>query len=142
MTLANGICQLELARLLLRRIAPDDLPFFALASMHCRKSLRLFIPRAGQVRDCVTAIGSHVCIIGTEPTAARLAKVPASKWKGQPQRLLQSTASSIGFIKVLIAGDNHLSRYAFRCPINSWQRWLSAMVVVKIHGGFGRSAEL
>ena len=28
------------------------------------------------------------CIIGTEPTAARLAKVPASKWKGPPQRLL------------------------------------------------------
>ena len=29
MTLANGIGQLESARLLLRRIAPDDLPFFA-----------------------------------------------------------------------------------------------------------------
>ena len=29
MTLANGIGQLESARLILRRIAPDDLPFFA-----------------------------------------------------------------------------------------------------------------
>jgi hypothetical protein len=50
MTLTHSTDRLESDRLVLRRVTPDDLPFYTRASTHSRTSRSICIPRAGRVR--------------------------------------------------------------------------------------------
>jgi hypothetical protein len=50
MTLARGTDRLESDRLVLRRVVPDDLPFY-LASTHFPKSRSICIPKAGRAHQ-------------------------------------------------------------------------------------------